>query len=101
MAMSSSEERARLKTLSDPEEFVLSQIAYGYTPVWIDRELKQRSDASGLTVEEMVSTICDKMQIPGIERVWERVRRAGKIYLDAEELERDREHASNPAYASV
>lgn len=96
MARSSPEECARLSTLNDFEEFILFRLAYGYAPAWIDRELAARPELRDVTVDVTVAVICDKLLISGDIRGSERLRRAGKIYMDAKEIERERDYRERP-----
>ncbi len=87
MAKSTDEECARLSALDENQTYVLSRLAYGFDTSTIDRELAKRPGATGLTVATVFPIICERLEITGIERESERVRKAGKILIDAKERE--------------
>ena len=93
MARSTDEECARLGALNDIEAFVLFHVAYGYDFEYIDRDLSERPDGIGRTVLGTLASICEKLQISGITRECDRIRKAGKILIDAKEIERERTYA--------
>ena len=92
VARSTSEECARLKTLNDIESFVLFHLAYGYDAAQIDRKLSERFECRSVTVDATLPGIFEKLCIGGVVRDCERRRRAGKILIDAAEIEREREY---------
>lgn len=94
MARSTDEECARLGALSDIEAFVLFHVAYGYDFEQIDLDLSERPDGQGHTVRGTLPLICEKLQIMGITREADRIRKAGKILIDHKENEREQMYAA-------
>lgn len=93
MARSTNEECARLDALNEIEAFVLFHVAYGYDFEMIDRDLAERSNGHGYTVLGTLPSIYEKLQISGITRECDRIRKAGKILIDHRENERERSYA--------
>jgi hypothetical protein len=88
MARSSEAECARLGLLSEIEVFVLSRYSYGFALARIDQEIAARSDGPGVSAEQTMIALCDVLGITDV-RVPERFRKAGKLYIDAKEIERE------------
>lgn len=88
MARSTKEECARLGALTEQEVFVLSRYAYGFALGRIDRELEERADNTGVSAEQTMVALCDRLGITDV-RISERFRKAAKLYIDAKEIERE------------
>lgn len=103
MARSTTEECARLSTLNDAESFVLFHLAYGYDTGYIDRKLSEHIECHEITVERTLPSIFEKLCVAHAGSDSERRRRAGKIFIDAAEIEREREYrATHPeGYAAL
>ncbi len=101
MARSTPQECARLGSLTEYEDRVLSLLAYGYTRERMQVQLALRSDSNGLTIARTIAIICDKLVISRDVAESERLRRARKIYVDAQEISREREYEAYPEVHGV
>jgi len=91
MAQSTPLEIERLGLLNRDEEFVLSQMAYGYDFKRVERRLVERPDrVSSDSVSDLLRSIYGKLEVADIPRESDRLKKAGKIYLDSQEEKRDR-----------